>query len=103
MTKKKLIILCGVIISLILLGFFFFGGANYLFPVQQKPENSSQRVYDYYMILDEANGQTLMYVPLIAQVGDQVLSEENKLYVIVRVEENRAYARFVKDVELKSP
>jgi hypothetical protein len=77
--------------------------SNYLFPVQHKPEASTQRVYDYYLIIDEQDGHTIMYVPLIAQIGDEVLSEENKLYTIVRIEENRAYAKFKKNIQLKTP
>lgn len=99
--KKRLILLCGlVVLCSILLSSFLSAWPHYLFPVQQKPEQSSQRVYDYYLIVDEEDGHTLMYVPLITHIGDEVLSEENKLYVITRIDENRAYARFVKNVKL---
>lgn len=69
--------------------------------VQQKPEQAPQKVYDYYIIIDEQDGKTLMYVPLVVSVGDELISEENKYYRVVRIEENRAYARFVKDVNLE--
>jgi len=70
-------------------------------PPQNKPDQAPQKVYDYYMIIDEASGTTLMYIPLVAHVGDEVLSEDNKLYEIVRIEENRAYARFVRDINIE--
>jgi hypothetical protein len=71
-----------------------------IFPIQQKPEPEPQKAYDYYFILDEADGRSLMYVPLAVNIGDEVLTEENKLYKVVKIEENRAYARFVEDVNL---
>jgi hypothetical protein len=58
-------------------------------------------VYDYYLIIDEQDGHTIMYVPLVVSVGDELISEDNKYYQIVRIEENRAYARFVKNVDLE--
>lgn len=101
--SKRLIVIGSVIAFVGILSPFIPALPHYLFPVQHKPEKSTQRVYDYYLIIDEADGHTIMYVPLIAQIGDEVLSEENKLYTIVRIEENRAYARFVKDVPLNKP
>lgn len=72
-----------------------------MLPVQQKPEQTPQKVYDYYLIIDEVNNQTLMYVPLVVSIGDEVITEENKRYQIVKIEENRAYARFVEYVDIK--
>lgn len=69
--------------------------------VQQKPEQAPQKVYEYYLIIDEATGSTLMHVPLVVSPGDEVITEENKRYTVVRVEENRAFARYVEDVDLK--
>lgn len=105
MTGRKRQLLIGSVLALffIVLSSFSPAVTHYLFPVQQKPEKSSQQVYDYYLIIDEADGHTIMYVPLIAHIGDEVLSEENKLYIIVRIEENRAYARFKKSIQLTPP
>jgi len=72
-----------------------------IFSVQQKPEAESQKIYDYYIIYDETDGRSLMYVPLVVNVGDEVLTEENKRYKVVKIEENRAFARFVEDVSLE--
>lgn len=74
-----------------------------LFSVQQKPTPEPQKIYDYYIIVDEADNHSLMYVPLVVNVGDEVLSEENKRYKVVRIEQNRAIARFVEDVKLEEP
>ncbi len=43
----------------------------------------------------------LMEVPITVYVGDELLTEENQIYKVVRVEENRAYARFVEKVNLE--
>lgn len=91
------IALCAVIAAL---GFLHMLPLNIL-SVQQKPEQAPQKVYDYYLIIDEQDGHTIMYVPLVVSVGDELISEENKYYQIVRIEENRAYARFVKNVDLE--
>jgi len=72
-----------------------------IFSIQQKPDPNPQKIYDYYIIFDEIDGRSLMYVPLVVNVGDEVLTEENKRYKVVRVEENRAFARFVEDINLE--
>lgn len=72
-----------------------------LFSIQQKPAPEPQKLYDYYTIVDEADGHSLMYVPLVVNVGDEVLTEENKRYKIIRIEQNRAFARFIEKVNLE--
>ncbi|WP_378957004.1 stage II sporulation protein P [Pelosinus sp. sgz500959] len=72
-----------------------------LFSVQQKPAPEPQKLYDYYTIVDEADGHSLMYVPLVVNVGDEVLTEENQRYKIVKIEQNKAFARFVENVNLE--
>ncbi len=69
-----------------------------LLPIQQKPEQAPQKVYEHYVILEDGTDRMLMYVPLVVSVGDELITEENKRYEIVRIEENRAYARFVENV-----
>jgi hypothetical protein len=66
-----------------------------LLPMQQKP--TPQPIYDYYEILDEAGGESLMTVPLIVNVGDELLTEDNRRFQVVKVIENKAYARKVVD------
>lgn len=100
--KHRLLLLTGVILvcSLLIFSFLHLLPLNIL-SIQQKPEPQPQKVYDYYLILDESDGHSLMYVPLVVNIGDEILTEENKLYKVVKVEENRAYARFVEDINLE--
>ncbi|QDR78772.1 stage II sporulation protein P [Sporomusa termitida] len=72
-----------------------------IFSVQQKPEQPPQKIYDYYIIIEENTGEVLMYVPLVVSPGDELISENNKRYRIVKVEENQAYARFVENLNLE--
>ena len=93
--KGRHVLFSGIII---LFSIFAFN-TLILFPAQEKPE--SQQIYDYYLILDEIDGRHLMYVPLIVNVGDEVRTDENKRYKVIKIEENRATARFVEDVNLE--
>ena len=98
---RSKVILAGILILSILLLFSLLHLLPLnIFSIQQKPEPEPQKVYDYYFILDEADGRSLMYVPLVVNIDDEILTEENKLYKVVRIEENRAYARLVRDVNL---
>lgn len=57
--------------------------------------------YAYYRIIDEKTEKTLMTIssgPVMK--GDELITEDNKLYVVVKVEGNNAYARFVEKVRL---
>lgn len=54
----------------------------------------------HYIITDETTNQFLMRVSVTVHVGDEVLSQDNKLYEVVRIENNQAYARFVRNVKL---
>lgn len=98
---RSKMILAGILVlsTLLLLSLLHLLPLN-IFSIQQKPEPEPQKVYDYYFILDEADGRSLMYVPLVVNIDDEILTEENKLYKVVRIEENRAYARFVRDINL---
>ncbi|MEG6587024.1 stage II sporulation protein P [Dendrosporobacter sp. 1207_IL3150] len=102
MINRRFLLIAGAVI---LIGVMTFSSLHLLplqnfLSIQQKPEQAPQKVYDYYIIIDEQSGAELMYVPLVVSIGDEVLSEDNKLYEVVRVEENQAYARFKKDIKL---
>lgn len=100
--KRRTLLITGAItlcIIIALLAFLHMLPLN-IFSIQQKPEQAPQKVYDYYLIIDEQNDQTIMYVPLVVSIGDEVISEDNKYYQVVRIEENRAYARFIKNIDL---
>lgn len=100
--RRRLLIIVG---ALLVGGAAVYATINLLplnmLSVQQKPEQAPQKVHEYYIIIDEATGRNLMYVPLVVSIGDEVITEENKRYEVVRVEENRAYARFVEAVDLE--
>ena len=72
-----------------------------MFSVQPKPEQAPQKIYDYYIIVEEDTKEVLMYVPIVVNVGDELVSDQNKRYKIVKIEENQAYARFVEDLNLE--
>lgn len=99
--KHRFAMLTAVVVfcSVLIFSFLHLVPLN-IFSIQQKPAPEPQKVYDYYLILDEADNRSLMYVPLVVNIGDEILTEENKLYKVVKIEENRAYARFVEDVNL---
>lgn len=62
-----------------------------------------QLVYPYYFIYEEKSGHHLMTVSVVVTVGDELLCEHNQLYRIVRLEQNKAYARYVRDLALPTP
>ena len=99
--RHHLFIIIGFLLSLLVVFSLLHIIPLDLFSVQQKPTPEPQKIYDYYIIVDETDGHSLMYVPLIVNVGDEVLTEENKRYKVVKIEENRASARFIEDVNLE--
>ncbi len=88
--------LLGVVI--ILLAIFFIA------PVFKKtaPPRPGPKIYSYYKIIDIANGKTLMYVSSMPVTkGDELITSENRKYVVVKMKGNLAYAKYVKKVKLK--
>ncbi|MBP2652350.1 MAG: hypothetical protein H6Q74_3175 [Firmicutes bacterium] len=94
-----------IILSILLLGSIITITAFYLTPLSffSKPLKPDVNLppYDYYEIVDEATNQSLMHVPVIVNVGDEVITEDNKRYQVVKIEQNRAYARFVEYINLE--
>ena len=80
----------GIIVSFIMLSFYL---PLNIFSIQAKPNKQSQQIHNYYLIVDEQTQETLMYVPIVVNIGDEVLSEKNVKYIIVKIEENIAYGR----------
>ncbi|SDD67634.1 hypothetical protein [Sporomusa acidovorans] len=69
---------------------------------EQKPLPAPQSPsYTSFVILEETTGETLMQISVPPTVGDELVTDTNKRYTVVKVEEKRAYARFVEDVNLK--
>jgi len=64
------------------------------------PNRSVPRQYDYYRIVDEKTNQLLMTISSAPVTkGDELITGDNKRYVIVKVEKNVAYARYVETVD----
>ncbi|SDF51824.1 hypothetical protein [Sporolituus thermophilus] len=88
---------------LAMVGVLYFTAPQLLPLPQPKPETPTKAPYEYYVIIDEATGATIMYVSVVTvNPGDELITEDNKRYVVVRVEENRAYARYVEDVKVRT-
>jgi len=64
---------------------------------QAKPEQSPPKErYDYYLIIEESTNKTTAYVSTVTvNIDDEYISEDNKRYIIVKIEENRAYTLYV--------
>lgn len=104
MTKRRLLL--GSVIAtagiLLLSGLLYLLPLDSLLPVQRKPNTPPQKAYDYYVVVDETNQDILMYVPLVVSVNDELITEDNRLFRVVRVDGNTAYARFIKTVPPKT-
>lgn len=96
MTVKRRIaafLLTGLVLSVLIYVALAYLPMNFL-PTQQKP--TPQVIYDYYEIVDENGGESLMTVPLAVKVGDELLTEDNRRFKVVKVIDNIAFARKVK-------
>ncbi|MDT8901428.1 stage II sporulation protein P [Anaeroselena agilis] len=61
---------------------------------ERKPMEGQEKPYDYYIIIEEAGDKPLAFVStVVVSVGDEYLTGDGQWYKVVRVEENRAYAR----------
>ncbi|CQR71569.1 hypothetical protein SOV_03590 [Sporomusa ovata DSM 2662] len=87
------------VVAIVIIGVYYIPLT--MFSVQPKPEQTPQKIYDYYIIVEEDTKEILMYVPVVVNVGDELVSDQNKRYKIIKVEENQAYARFVEDLNLE--
>lgn len=103
--RKKIHIILYIVLSFSLfysIGFpFYFSPPTPLPPPPRSVEKSlPAKHYDYYVITDENGARELMRVRVNVYVGDEVLTEDNKLYEVTRIEENHAYAKYMKQVKL---
>lgn len=98
--QGKFVVVTFLCLTALVGGFFYYDPLHWL-SVQQKAEQPPQKIYDYYLIIDEKSGEVLMYVPLVVSPGDEVITEKNQRFRVVKVVENQAFARFVEDVKLK--
>lgn len=55
--------------------------------------------YEYHRIIDEKTKKTLMTISSVPVfIGDELITDENKRYVVVKIEGNVAYARYVETI-----
>lgn len=93
--KRRLVILLLIVAVLSILAFYALSYLPLgLLPLQEKP--TPQPLYDYYEVVDEQNNDSLMSVPIIVNIGDELLTEDNRRFRVVKVVENIAYARQIK-------
>jgi stage II sporulation protein P len=85
-----LALLIGVAVMAYIIPFKGFG-------VSQKPEQH----YEYYYIYAEEDGRELMRVPIAINVGDELITEDNKRYKVVKVEGDKGIATYVETVSLE--
>lgn len=62
---------------------------------QPKPEPVTEETkYEYYILIDEETGNILGYISSVkVSTGDEYISSDNKRYVVIKLEQNRAYMR----------
>lgn len=95
---NRWILMAVIAVTLVTIGLYGINRAN---PWRPAPIRTPRQEYAYYRIVDEKTGKTLMTIssgPVI--IGDELLTEGNKWYVVVKVEGNLAYARYVKTIKL---
>lgn len=81
--KLLLIIILSVLIYIVLYIPFF-----------PEPQTTLPQItHDYYEIVDELSGESLMMVPLLVTVGDELLTEDNRRFSVVKINGNTAYAK----------
>lgn len=92
--------------SLLIIGFlaFLIGVAIIVsivpfkgFSVSQKPEQP----YEHYYIYAEEDGRELMRVPIAISIDDELITEDNKRYKIVKVEGDKGIAQYVETISLE--
>ena len=82
MKNKYLLI---IVIMLIISGALFY---------QWHTQHSPNPEYAYYIVFDEESNEILTYVSSVrVTVGDEYLTGDGRRYAVVRMEENRAFAR----------
>ena len=94
-TRSYKIIVFGFILIACSMALYHFFPLKHI--INQKPDQP----YDYYYIYAEEDGRELMRVPIAVSVDDELITEDNKRYRIVRVEENRSIARFIENINIE--
>ncbi|HOP74985.1 MAG TPA: hypothetical protein PLC07_08005 [Bacillota bacterium] len=102
MAKQRKILIYGLIgltAVFLIIGLLLRGGQERSRPA---PNRSVPRQYAYYRIVDEKTEKLLMTISSSPVTkGDELITEDNKRYVVVKVEKNVAYARYVETVKFE--
>lgn len=98
--RRFLWIVLGLCLMLGVVGIFYPHTLHELTALPRQVLGISPIVYPYYFIYEEKSGRHLMTVSVVVTVGDELITEEDQLYRVVRMEENKAYARYVREFAL---
>lgn len=98
--KYFLFFLCSIFLIFLLYYFLFSAPIKNRYIVPSPELKTTQKLYDYYEINDEKDNTMLMRIPVVVTVGDELITEDNKLYRVTKIEENQAYAKFIKNITL---
>lgn len=94
--RSTALIIIGIFLALLVI--FFLVIKPLVLVKERRPQLPE---FPYYVIVDVETDTPLAYISSIpVSVGDELITRENKLYRVVAVEGNTAYARFVKKVDL---
>ncbi|MBP2633752.1 MAG: hypothetical protein H6Q70_4380 [Firmicutes bacterium] len=99
--KHFLFLLCIMLIFGATYYFLFIAPIKNRYIAPSNQINALQKNYDYYDISDENDLKVLMRIPVVVNIGDELITEDNKLYRVTKIEENHAYAAFIRKVNLR--
>ncbi|MGE5582888.1 MAG: stage II sporulation protein P [Bacillota bacterium] len=100
MISRKSKILLPIIGILAFIGICYYISTLYLPSPQPR---AYKKIYNYYKIVDINTGNTLMHVSSVPVVkGDELVTQDNKRYVVVRVTGNKAYAKYIETLRIES-
>lgn len=84
---------------------FAFGAVISLYclstPKEADINPNPAQIYDYYYIYAEEDGRELMRVPLAVNIDDELITEDNKRYKVIKVDGDKGIARYVEDVNIE--
>lgn len=61
-----------------------------------------EREEGYFTVYKEGTSEVIFLTNRMLYIGDQYLDEQNNLYEVVKISKDKAYAKFVKNVDIQS-
>jgi len=114
--KNRGVFLAKIIVCLIMVANFFIISNSDLKAEENEPENLQHDIQEYlheiehcteegyYTIKNEIDGEVLLKTARRVHVGNEWIDQDNRLFRVVEVNDQTAYARLIKDsVSLRSP